>query len=189
MPELATDEHAHGRTQLATKEILIIAGPNGAGKTTFTFRHLDLEARGIPFVNADLIASGLDPTVTGHADVQAGRLMLAELDRLAEEGVSFAFETTLSGRGYLRKIRRWRAQGYYVMLVFLSLQSSGEAIKRVEQRVSRGGHHVPDDVVRRRYVGGHRNLHELYAREVDEWVEYDNSGDRPMLINRGGMDD
>ena len=174
---------------MATKEILIIAGPNGAGKTTFTFRYLNLEARGIPFVNADLIASGLDPTVTGHADVQAGRLMLAELDRLAEEGVSFAFETTLSGRGYLRKIRRWRGQGYYLTLVFLSLQSAEEAIKRVEQRVSRGGHHVPDDVVRRRYVGGHRNLHELYAREVDEWVEYDNSGDRPRLINRGGMDD
>ena len=66
---------------VAVKEILIIAGPNGAGKTTFAFRYLRPEQRGIPFVNADLIASGLDPTEPGRADIQVGRLMLAELDR------------------------------------------------------------------------------------------------------------
>ena len=96
---------------MPAKEILIIAGPNGASKTTFAFRYLGLEQRGIPFVNADLIASGLDPTEPGRADIQAGRLMLAELDRHTQEGRSFAFVTTLSGRGYLRKIRRWRADG------------------------------------------------------------------------------
>ena len=185
MPELATDEYAHGRTQLAAKEILIIAGPNGAGKTTFAFRHLRLAERGIPFINADLIASGLDPTVTGHVDVLAGRLMLAELDRFAEEGTSFAFETTLSGRGYLRKIRQWRGDGYRVELLFLSLPSAEDAIGRVRQRVSRGGHHVPAEVIRRRFSRGLHNLRELYAPAVDYWVHFDNRGSHPVVIERG----
>ena len=174
---------------MPAKEILIIAGPNGAGKTTFAFRYLGLEQRGIPFVNADLIASGLDPTEPGRADIQAGRLMLAELDRHTQEGRSFAFETTLSGRGYLRKIRRWRADGYRVSLIFLSLPSAEAAIRRVAQRVSRGGHHVPPDVVWRRFAAGLRNLRELYSYEVDSWVLYDNRHDRPTVIERGGMDD
>lgn len=170
---------------MATKEILIIAGPNGAGKTTFAFRHLRLAERGIPFINADLIASGLDPTVTGHVDVLAGRLMLAELDRLAEEGTSFAFETTLSGRGYLRKIRQWRGDGYRVELLFLSLPSAEDAIGRVRQRVSRGGHHVPAEVIRRRFSRGLHNLRELYAPAVDYWVHFDNRGSHPVVVERG----
>ncbi|WP_420440174.1 zeta toxin family protein [Candidatus Poriferisodalis sp.] len=166
------------------KEILIIAGPNGDGKTTFAFRYLRLEQRGIPFVNADLIGSGLDPTEPGHADIQAGRLMLAELDRHADEGRSFAFETTLSGRGYLRKIRRWRADGYGVSLIFLSLPSAEDAVRRVAQRVSRGGHHVPPDVVRRRFAAGLRNLRELYSHEVDSWVLYDNIEEPAIELER-----
>ena len=169
---------------MPAKEILIIAGPNGAGKTTFAFRYLGLEQRGIPFVNADLIASGLDPTEPGRADIQAGRLMLAELDRHAQEGRSFAFETTLSGWGYLRKIRRWRADGYRVSLIFLSLPSAEDAVRRVAQRVSRGGHDVPPDVVRRRFAAGLRNLRELYSHEVDSWVLYDNIEEPAVELGR-----
>ena len=170
---------------MSTKQILIIAGPNGAGKTTFAFRYLDLEARGIPFVNADLIASGLDPTEVGPADVQAGRLMLAELDRHAREGRSFAFETTLSGRGYLRKIRQWRSEGYRVDLLFLSLPSADDAIRRVRQRVSLGGHAVPADVVRRRFARGLHNFRAWYSSAVDHWVRYDNRGATPVVVEKG----
>ena len=56
------------------------------------------------FVNADLIAAGLAPFAPETAAVQAGRLMLAELERYFQAGVSFAFETTLAGRAYLRHI-------------------------------------------------------------------------------------
>lgn len=89
---------------MADKEIVIIAGPNGAGKTTFALTYLRAEDRGLPFLNADMIAAGLAPFGSRHSDIQAGRLMLAEIDRLVVEGRSFAFETTLSGRGYLRRI-------------------------------------------------------------------------------------
>ena len=170
---------------VAAKEILIIAGPNGAGKTTFALRYLDLEARGMPYVNADLIASGLDPTVAGRADMHAGRLMLAELDRLAEESASFAFETTLSGRSYLPRIRRWRSEGYRVELLFLSLASADDAIRRVRQRVSLGGHDVPADVIRRRFARGLHNLREWYSSAVDYWVRYDNQGAIPIVVEKG----
>jgi len=67
---------------VANKEILIVAGPNGAGKTTFALTYLRVEARGLPFLNADMIAAGLAPFGSRHSDIHAGRLMLAEMDRL-----------------------------------------------------------------------------------------------------------
>ena len=80
--------------------------------------------------------------------------MLVEVDRFAAAGRSFAFESTLAGRGYLRRIDEWRRAGYRVTLIFLSLRSPGEAIDRVRRRVQQGGHHIPDDTVRRRFHMG-----------------------------------
>ena len=85
-----------------TKQILIIAGPNGVGKTTFAMEYLPNEANCPIFVNADLIAAGLSPFRPGRAAFRAGRLMLEEIHHLAESGRSLAFETTLSGRSYIR---------------------------------------------------------------------------------------
>ena len=151
------------------EEILIIAGPNGAGKTIFASTYLDIEARAMAYVNADVIAQGLAPTDPNRADVQAGRLMIAELGRLADESCNFAFETTLSGRGYLRKIRRWRSDGYVVSLLFLSLPSAEHAVARVRQRVALGGHDIPDDVIRRRFRSGLDNFRRVraHSRRLD----------------------
>ena len=167
-------------------EIVIIAGPNGAGKTTFAFSYLDVEARGLAFVNADLIAAGLSPLDPQAAAVKAGRLMLAEIDRLAAEGRSFAFETTLAGRGYLRRIDSWRRIGYRVTLLFLSLPSPEEAVDRVRHRVAQGGHNIPEDVIRRRFEAGLANLRERYGPIVDGWVLYDNAGHTPVIVERTG---
>lgn len=172
---------------MADKQIIVIAGPNGAGKTTFAMRHLLSEAPGVLFVNADLIASGLSPLDRGaRVEAAAGRLMLAEIDRLAAASRSFAFETTLSGRGHLRRIDRWRQDGYSIMLVFLSLRSPDEAIRRVAERVRQGGHRVAEEVIRRRFDAGLRNLRDHYAARVDEWRLYDNTGPTPVLLERGG---
>lgn len=166
------------------KEILIVAGPNGAGKTTFARDFLNTLSPGLPYVNADHIAAGLPPEASSQADFQAGRLMLAELDRLAAEGRSFAFETTLSGRGYLRRIRQWRSDGYHVTLLFRSLPSADEAVERVRLRVSQGGHDVPEDVVRRHFEVGLRNFRELYSEAVDAWVLYDGLQSTPVPTDR-----
>ena len=171
---------------MADKEIVIIAGPNGAGKTTFALAYLRVEARGLPFLNADMIAAGLAPFGSRHSDIVAGRLMLAEIDRLAAEGRSFAFEATLAGRGYLRRIERWRRQGYRVTLVFLSLQSPADAVARVRRRVRQGGHNIPEEVIRRRFEAGLENFRNLYAVRVDQWILYDNQGRIPVVVERSG---
>ncbi|MCI0352080.1 MAG: zeta toxin, partial [Acidobacteriales bacterium] len=99
---------------MTRKRILIIAGPNGAGKTTFATEFLPNEADCPQFVNVDLIAAGLSPFAPELAAVKAGRLMLEALAELEKKGESFAFETTLSGVTYARRIPRWRAAGYHV---------------------------------------------------------------------------
>src|SRR5437867_573166 len=103
---------------------IVIAGPNGAGKTTFAREFLPREARVVHFVNADLIASGLSPLRPEIAAFAGGRLFFGELDRLAQSRTDFAFETTLSGLTYLPRLKRWKADGYRIEIVFLRLQSS-----------------------------------------------------------------
>src|SRR5215210_4073349 len=167
------------------KKVIIIAGPNGAGKTTFAREFLPAEA-GLPvFVNADLIAAGLSPFHPELAAIRAGRLMLQEIDAHAVAGRSFAFETTLAGLSYVRRIDRWRKDGYTVELIFLSLPSPEEAIRRVAARVEQGGHGVAEDVIRRRFTAGMRHFLETYRHRVDYWLWFDNSGLEPVLIDEG----
>lgn len=168
---------------MAERKVIIIAGPNGAGKTTFAREFLPNEAGCPQFLNADLIAAGLAPFAPESAALPAARLMLAELERHFQTGQSFAFETTLSGRAYLRHIARWRAAGYRVELIFLRLASAQEALARVAQRVKQGGHHIPEAVIRRRFAAGLDNLSHHYAPAVDAWALYDNSGEEPILLN------
>ncbi len=165
------------------RKVIIIAGPNGAGKTTFAREFLPNEAACPVFVNADLIAAGLAPFAPESAAVQAGRLMLTELERYFLAGQSFAFETTLSGRGYMRHIREWQAAGYRVKLIFLQLDSEDEAIARVAQRVRQGGHDIPETTIRRRFAAGRENFEHLYAPQVDAWALYNNSGPQPVLLD------
>ena len=167
------------------KRILIIAGPNGAGKTTLAREFLLNEADCPTFINADLIEAGLNPFHPDAAAIQAGRLMLSMIADYVGRGDSFAFETTLSGRGYARLIPRWQEQGYRVTLFFLRLPTPEAAIARVRGRVAEGGHHVPDDVVRRRFRAGLRNFDHTYRDLVDEWALYDSSGSAPVLLERG----
>ena len=117
----------------ADKRVFVIAGPNGAGKTTFATEFLPNEADCPIFVNADLIAAGLSPFRSSLVAVQAARLMLRQIEEHAQHGRSFAFETTLSGRGHARRIPRWREQGYRVKLFFLGLPTPEAAIARVRQ--------------------------------------------------------
>ena len=149
------------------KKIIIIAGPNGAGKTTFAREFLPNEAGCPQFVNADLIAAGLSPFAPDVAAVKAARIMLESIAELERRGESFAFETTLSGLVYARRIRRWREASYHITLFFLSLPNPQMAIDRVAERVRQGGHNVPGDVIRRRFAAGLRNFEQVYRDAVD----------------------
>lgn len=165
------------------RTIIIIAGPNGAGKTTFAREFLPHEASCLRFINADLIAQGLSPFRPEEAAVRAARLMLEMIAECVKRGESFAIETTLSGRTYARMIPQWKQAGYQVALFFLQLPSEDLAVARVADRVAQGGHNIPEEVIRRRFHAGIANFHALYKPLVDDWRLYDNSGERPILIN------
>jgi len=111
--------------------------------------------------------------------------MLAEIASCVARRESFAFETTLSGLGYLRQIRRWRALGYHVSIYFLSLPDAETAIDRVALRVRQGGHDIPAAVIRRRFASGLANFHRHYQLAADDWVLYDNSGLSPLMLDWG----
>ncbi|TVQ97046.1 MAG: Zeta toxin family protein [Desulfovibrionales bacterium] len=168
-----------------TPRIIIIAGPNGAGKTTFAEEFLPKEAGCPAFVNADLIAAGISPFDPDRAAFRAGRLMLEEIHNHARRKVSFAFETTLSGRCYARMIPDWQAKGFTIKLFFLRLTSPELAITRVRQRVRTGGHDVPESTIRRRFQAGLRNFETHYKPIVNEWILYDNSAASPLFLAEG----
>jgi predicted ABC-type ATPase len=166
-------------------EIIIIAGPNGAGKTTFAKEFLTHEGDCPDFINADLIASGLSPFAPEKAAVRAGKIMLDLIADRVARGESFAFETTLSGRGYVRHFKQWRRRGYSIGLIFLSLPNAETAVARVKARVAQGGHHIPDDVIRRRFELGLRNFNAIYCKLASQWWLYDNAGALPRLLAQG----
>jgi predicted ABC-type ATPase len=168
-----------------SSKIFIIAGPNGAGKTSLSDQLLDAAAGDWHFVNADRIAAGLETHGVPGSNVQAARLMIEEIDRLAELHADIAIETTLSGRVYATRIPRWQAAGYHVSLTYLRLDSVEYAIDRVASRVRQGGHAIPEQVIRRRFRRGLVNLERLYKPLVDEWAEVDNSGSEPLVLSRG----
>lgn len=163
---------------------IVIAGPNGAGKTTFARRYLPAKAQVIHFVNADLIAAGLSPLKPGLAAIAAARMVLREIDRLAKARADFAFESTLSGLTYVRRLETWRKAGYRVEIVFLRLKSTQLALRRVAARVRQGGHDVPREDVIRRYARGWQNFQSVYRSLADSWAIYENSGQSPQLLER-----
>jgi len=175
----STRTEVTSRTPLA----VVLAGPNGAGKST-TAPYLLKDALAVEeFVNADTIAQGLSAYRPDAAAVTAGKVMLERLRALASMRRDFAFETTLSGRSHARWLRELQASGYRTHLIFLSLPSADLAVARVADRVRRGGHHVPDAVVRRRFAAGLRNLFSVYMHAVDAWTIYDNADvDSPRLV-------
>ena len=152
------------------KKCYILAGPNGAGKTTFADEFLPIEAECLNFVNADLIAYGLSPFQPRKMAIEAGRLMIELIRECVRKNESFAFETTLSGKGYIKKIIEWKEQGYEIILYFFKLPSVEFAMARVKLRVSKGGHDVPEKDIRRRFVRSLDNFNLLYRPLVDSWA-------------------
>lgn len=155
--------------------LYIIAGCNGAGKTTASFTVLPEMLGCQEFVNADEIAKGLSPFNPEGVALQAGRLMIERVIHLLKEGETFAFETTLATRSYVKLIQQAQRRGYFVTLLFFSLSTPEQAVRRVAKRVSQGGHNIPTEVIYRRYDSGLSNLFNLYMPICDYWAFYDNS--------------
>ena len=163
---------------------MIISGPNGAGKTTFAREYLTREGKIVHFVNTDLIAGGLSPLRPDLAAIAAGRLFLQEIDRLAANHANFAFESTLSGRVYAARIQRWKAEGYRIEIIYLTVPSARIALRRIAARVRQGGHAVAPADVLRRFQRSWTNFVNVYRPLADAWLVYDNAAE-PKLIDEG----
>jgi len=165
------------------KKCYILGGPNGAGKTTFANEFLPVEAECINFINADLIAQGLSPFKPDRVAIDAGRLMIRNIDECIRKNESFAFETTLSGKGYIKKIHDWKKQQYEIILYFFKLPSVEFSIERVKLRVTQGGHNVPEQDIRRRFERSWNNFNNFYKQLVDSWIIFDTSENIPLIID------
>lgn len=116
--------------------------------------------------------------------MRAGRLLLEQIRLLSGKRSDFGFETTLSGVTYVVLLRRLKAQGYRIQLFFLWIPTVEMALARIADRVRRGGHDIPEQVVRRRFHKGLQNLFTRYQSVLDSWMLFDNSGAMPKLIAR-----
>ena len=166
------------------KQIVVLGGPNGAGKTTAAQIILPTMLDIADFLNADEIARGLSPFDSNATALAAGRVMLERMHALAEGERSFAIETTCSGRAHVGFLRRCKAQGWLITLVFFWLPSPQLAMDRVARRVTSGGHGIPPDTIARRYWSGLRNMLDHYLPLADQASIYDNSQVPPLLIAR-----
>ena len=160
----------------------IIAGPNGAGKTTFALDYLPQIAESAQFINADMIASGISPLSPEKKLLTASRLFLAEINQSITNRADFAFETTLSGRTYLRLIDRLRGDNWRVELIYLALPSVELSVERVAERVIHGGHNIPTMDIMRRFPRTLNLLLNQYSYFVDQCTCYMNDREIPELV-------
>jgi len=154
--------------------IYVIAGCNGAGKTTFAREFLPTEVKCLRFLNADEIARGISPLKPSAGAVRAARLLLTQIEDCLRHRQTFALETTLSGKTYIRLFRRAQKLGYEIELNYLWLSSPAHAIARVRERVSKGGHHVPAVDIRRRFKRSLVHLLDDYLPLATRWTVFDN---------------
>src|SRR5260370_36677215 len=107
--------------------IYLIAGCTGAGKTTFAKEFLPHEVKCLRFYNADEIARGLSPLAPNAGALKAGRLLLSEVRESIDRHETFALESTLSGKTYVRTFKRALSVGYDLELHYLWLSNVEQA--------------------------------------------------------------
>jgi predicted ABC-type ATPase len=172
----------HARSDVPTPILHLIGGANGSGKTTFARAYLADRAEDVRFLNADEIARGLSPFAAEKVALKAGRLLLTELRQCLRSRESVALESTLSGCTYVGLVREARANGYRIELNYLWLPTAALAIRRVRQRVRKGGHSVPEADIRRRFVRSLKHLVNDYLPLADEWRIWDNDQSPAIVL-------
>ncbi|MFN4041694.1 MAG: zeta toxin family protein [Brevundimonas sp.] len=118
-------------------------------------------------------------------DLAAGRRVLERLDELVAERADFVLETTLANRSHAVRIRDWKAAGYRFELVYLRLPSAEHSIARVAHRVAEGGHGIPEETLRRRFVVSGEYLETTYKPLADDWKIYASGGEMLELLDWG----
>jgi predicted ABC-type ATPase len=163
----------------------IVGGPNGAGKSTFA-REL-VQTRGLRYLGADRIAKEIRPDAPEEASIQAGRVFIQRLRAAIDDRQDLVVESTLAGRGLRRYLDRMQEAGYSVRVVFIFLETPEQCVRRVRQRVKKGGHHVPREDVVRRFRRSIQNFWTVYRTRADQWALFFNGDDRFYDVASGSQ--
>lgn len=174
-------------------EFWLIAGINGAGKSSVGSEHPAVkEATGQSLIfNPDLPVYCIQ-RLLGVSRTEANYAMVVAVEALVERRIqnaeSLCVETVLSTKKYLKHIHAARKCGFSVGMIFVALPSIELAIMRVLDRQKLGGHHVPEEAIRRRWQRCHDNLRE-FEPHIDNLFVYSNATSSPELVavKRGGV--
>jgi len=154
------------------KQLWLLAGGNGAGKSTFY--RLFLQNTGMSFINADLIAKQIAPDSPEANSYEAAAIAAKLRTSYLKKGLSFCFETVFSHPSKIDFVAEAKSQGYEIILVYIHLETSELNLARIAQRVSEGGHSVPEEKVLTRIPRTVSNIHDVLPL-VDTAQIYDNS--------------
>ena len=172
----------------APPTLYVVAGPNGSGKSTLTRSR---RFGGVDLIDPDAIAARIS-LVDPEGAVRTARREAVRTRRAAiADNRTVVLETTLAGKTMLLLMDQARSLGYKIELHYVSINSVGQALDRIANRVALGGHGVPEEDVRRRFNRSLANLPAAIARS-DETCIYDNtSSDTPFrevaILTRGSQ--
>jgi predicted ABC-type ATPase len=172
---LAESFRSHRVRSVNRPIMTVIAGANGAGKSTLTSGNPATFAS-IPVLDPDAFAKTIPSSGKGLSPIAAGREVLRSTGQHLKRRESFAVETTLSGKNYLRMMRYARGigRGFEVILIYIGTESVEINLARIAERVRTGGHDVPEIDVRRRYFRSLENL-PIAVKSADHVLLFDNS--------------
>lgn len=127
----------------------IFAGVNGAGKSTLyqQYKYNLNETR----INPDEIVQKIGSWKNDKDQMMAAKIAVKRIKECMENGESFNQETTLSGKSIFKTIEKAKNMGYKIYMHYVGLESADLAKERVKQRVLKGGHSIPEDIIEKRY--------------------------------------
>jgi predicted ABC-type ATPase len=158
---------------LSRPALTFVAGANGSGKTTLTRWNSEL-FREIPVLDPDTIGKTLQSTASARFPIAGARQVLRSAREHLRKSESFAIETTLAGKNYLRMMLEARCDGFEIVLVYIGTETVEINLARIRNRVLAGGHDVPEADVRRRYKRSFKNL-PIAIKRADHTILFDNS--------------
>lgn len=159
----------------------IVGGPNGSGKSTFAESYLVKLKGRENYLNPDLISAAVAPGSNGSGLFTAGRILLRQIEEHLSDRSDFAFESTLSGKTYVKICEQAEKSGYFIRIYFVFLGNKSLNLQRVKDRVKMGGHDVPRKDIIRRYRRSLENFWGLYRPLANDWILVDNTLRRPQF--------